>query len=77
MTALSFLWIEPGGGVLVPRRAFAAPGAEAAFLEAVRGHIAAGKVQSPAQEGAISTLDFGRLAAIFAVLGDRSGGQQM
>ncbi len=40
-----FLWIEPGGGVLVPRRAFAAPGAEAAFLEAVRGHIAAGKVQ--------------------------------
>jgi hypothetical protein len=41
--------VEPGGGVLVPRRAFAAPGAEATFLEAVRGHIAAGKVQSPAQ----------------------------
>jgi hypothetical protein len=37
------LWTEPGAGALVPRSAFADPGAEAAFLEAVRGHMAAAK----------------------------------
>ena len=37
------LWTEPGDGAMVPRSAFADPAAEAAFLEAVRGHMAAAK----------------------------------
>jgi hypothetical protein len=37
------LWTDPGAGALVPRSAFSAPAAEAAFLEAVRGHMAAAK----------------------------------
>jgi hypothetical protein len=37
------LWTEPGAGALVPRSAFANPGAEAAFLRAVRGPMAAAK----------------------------------
>jgi YcxB-like protein len=40
------LWTEPGAGALVPRSAFANPAAEAAFLEAVRGHIAAAKTSA-------------------------------
>ena len=35
--------LEPVAGALVPRSAFSAPAAEAAFLEAVRGHMAAAK----------------------------------
>jgi hypothetical protein len=41
------LWIEPGAGVLVPRSAFASPAAETAFLEAVRGFMAAATAASP------------------------------
>lgn len=44
------LWIEPGGGVLVPRSAFAAPGAESAFLEAVRRYM--GQAKASGQETA-------------------------
>lgn len=40
MDEVVVLWIEPGGGVLVPRSAFASPGAEALFLEAVRRNMA-------------------------------------
>jgi hypothetical protein len=41
------LWIEPGAGVLVPRSAFDSSTTEAAFLQAVRGHIAAASPASP------------------------------
>jgi hypothetical protein len=40
------LWTEPAAGALVPRNAFADPAAEAAFLEAVRGHMATVKANA-------------------------------
>ena len=40
------LWTEPGAGALVPRSAFADPAAEAAFVDAVRSHIASAQRKS-------------------------------